>query len=44
MTSPTALYNTLTGLFGGGPVNEDTYRVAKGKSMIDVRPRRFENR
>ena len=35
VTSPTALYNTLTGLFGGGPVNEDTYRVAKGKSIID---------
>jgi len=37
VTSPTALYNTLTGLFGGNPStpNADTYRVAKGKSIID---------
>jgi hypothetical protein len=35
VTSPTALYNSLTGLFGGGTVNPDTYKVAKGKSIID---------
>ena len=37
VTSPTALYNTLTGLFGGNPStpNADTYRVARGKSIID---------
>ena len=35
VSSPTALYNTLTGLFGTGSVNPDTYAVAKGKSIID---------
>ena len=37
VTSPTPLYNTLTGLFGSGPVdpNADTYKVARGKSVID---------
>ena len=35
VTSPIALYNTLTGLFGRGAVNADTYAVAKGKSIID---------
>jgi len=35
VTSPMQIYNNLTGLFGGGPVNEDTYRVARGKSIID---------
>ena len=35
VSSPMALYNTLTGLFGSGSVNPDTYAVAKGKSIID---------
>ena len=36
VTSPMQIYNNLTGLFGAGtPVNEDTYRVARGKSIID---------
>jgi len=35
VTSPMQIYNNLTKLFGGGPVNEDTYRVARGKSVID---------
>jgi hypothetical protein len=35
VNSPMALYNTLTGLFGSGSVNADTYAVAKGKSIID---------
>jgi hypothetical protein len=34
--NPTQLYNSLTGLFGQGTVSPDTYRVARGKSVIDV--------
>lgn len=34
--SPTTIYNNLTGLFGQGPVSQDTYKVARGKSVIDV--------
>jgi hypothetical protein len=30
-----AIYSTLTGLFGSGQVNPDTYKVARGKSVID---------
>jgi hypothetical protein len=30
------IYNILTGLFGGGSMNPDTYRVARGKSVLDV--------
>jgi len=33
--SPTTLYSSLTNLFGAGPVNPDTYAVARGKSVID---------
>jgi hypothetical protein len=29
------VYNSLTGLFGTGTVNPDTYAVARGKSVID---------
>ena len=39
VTSPMALYNTLTGLFGNmtsaQPMNGDTWAVARGKSVID---------
>ena len=33
--SPTTVYSSLTNLFGAGPVNADTYQVARGKSVID---------
>jgi len=33
--SPTTVYNSLTGLFGTGTMNPDTYAVARGKSVID---------
>ena len=33
--SPTPVYSSLTNLFGTGPVNPDTYKVARGKSVID---------
>ncbi len=29
--SPTTIYNNLTGLFGQGPVSQDTYKVARGR-------------
>jgi len=34
--SPTTVYSSLTNLFGAGPINADTYQVARGKSVIDV--------
>jgi hypothetical protein len=34
--TPTTVYSSLTNLFGSGPVNADTYAVARGKSVIDV--------
>ncbi|WP_437965529.1 DUF1552 domain-containing protein [Sorangium sp. So ce260] len=34
--SPVTIFNTLTGLFGEGPMSPDTYSVARGKSVIDV--------
>jgi hypothetical protein len=33
--TPTGIYQTLTGLFGSGPVNPDTYKVMRGRSVID---------
>ena len=30
------IYNNLTNLFGKGPVSSDTYKVARGKSIIDI--------
>lgn len=35
-TNPTTVYTTLTGLFSGGEVTEADYRVARGKSVIDL--------
>jgi len=34
--SPTQVYSSLTNLFGKGPVSADTYKVARGKSVLDV--------
>jgi hypothetical protein len=34
--NPTQIFSTLTGLFGGGSLNPDSYRVARGKSVLDV--------
>jgi len=33
--SPMPVYSSLTNLFGSGPVNPDTYKVVRGKSVID---------
>jgi hypothetical protein len=35
-TNPATVYTTLTGLFGGGGMTEADYRVAQGKSIIDL--------
>jgi Protein of unknown function (DUF1552) len=34
--SPQQVYSSLTNLFGKGPVSADTYKVARGKSVIDI--------
>jgi len=34
--SPTQIWNSLTGLFGKGPTTPDTYRAARGKSVVDL--------
>jgi hypothetical protein len=34
--TPSAIFSSLTNLFGEGPVSQDTYAVASGKSVIDV--------
>lgn len=34
--SPTAVFNNLTQLFGDGPVTPDSYKVARGQSVIDI--------
>ncbi len=34
--SPTQIYNNLTNLFGQGAMSPDTYKVARGKSVIDI--------
>ncbi|WP_437521981.1 DUF1552 domain-containing protein [Sorangium sp. So ce726] len=34
--NPTAIFTTLTGLFGQGSMSPDTYKVARGKSVIDI--------
>lgn len=34
--SPSQIYNSLTNLFGAGAVSPDTYKVARGKSIIDI--------
>jgi hypothetical protein len=34
--SPQQVYSSLTNLFGKGPVSADTYKVARGKSIIDI--------
>jgi hypothetical protein len=34
--SPQQIYSSLTNLFGKGPVSADTYKVARGKSVIDI--------
>jgi hypothetical protein len=34
--SPTQIYNNLTNLFGKGAMSPDSYRVARGKSVIDI--------
>lgn len=36
--NPTSVYDNLSGLFmsGGGPMDEDTYRVVAGKSILDI--------
>jgi hypothetical protein len=36
LSTPAQVYSTLTGLFTGGSMNPDTYRVARGKSVLDV--------
>lgn len=35
-TNPATVYSTLTGLFTGGDMTEADYRVAQGKSIIDL--------
>jgi hypothetical protein len=35
-TNPATVYTTLTGLFSGGDMTEADYRVAQGKSIIDL--------
>jgi hypothetical protein len=34
--SPQQIYSSLTNLFGKGPASPDTYKVARGKSVIDI--------
>ena len=34
--TPSAVYNSLTGLFGSGSMTPDTYKVSRGKSVIDI--------
>jgi hypothetical protein len=34
--TPQQVFSTLTGLFTGGSMNPDTYRVARGKGVLDV--------
>ena len=34
--SPTQIWNSLTGLFGKGPTTPDTYKAARGKSVVDL--------
>lgn len=34
--SPATVFSSLTNLFGDGPVSPDTYRAARGKSVIDI--------
>jgi hypothetical protein len=34
--TPTAIFNDLTGLFDDGPMTADTYKVARGASVIDI--------
>ena len=34
--SPQQIYSSLTNLFGKGPVTSDTYKVARGNSIIDI--------
>jgi hypothetical protein len=36
MGTPQQLHSLLTGLFADGPMNPDSYRVARGKSVLDV--------
>ncbi|AUX43581.1 hypothetical protein SOCE26_050310 [Sorangium cellulosum] len=34
--SPTTIFNNLTNLFGQGSMSPDTYKVVRGKSVIDI--------
>jgi hypothetical protein len=34
--TPQQIYTNLTNMFGKGPVTADTYKVARGKSVIDI--------
>jgi hypothetical protein len=34
--TPAQVYSSLTGLFMDGPVNPDTYRMIRGKSVLDL--------
>jgi hypothetical protein len=34
--TPSAIFNNLTGLFGSGTMNPDTYKVVRGRSVIDM--------
>jgi hypothetical protein len=34
--TPAQAFSGITGLFGNGPMNPDTYRVVRGRSVIDV--------
>jgi Protein of unknown function (DUF1552) len=34
--SPTTVFSSLSNLFGTGPMNADTYRVVRGRSVIDT--------
>ncbi|AUX28727.1 MULTISPECIES: DUF1552 domain-containing protein [Sorangium] len=34
--SPIEVFNDLTNLFGQGPVSPDSYKVARGKSIVDI--------
>jgi len=34
--TPSQVFTQLTKLYGQGPVNEDTYKVARGKSVLDI--------
>jgi hypothetical protein len=36
VSSPMTIYSSLSNLFGMGPMNPDTYKVVRGRSVIDL--------